>query len=79
MARPAVRTMTERLRLLFIPTPGRFGFAARLAAIDTTALTAELRVDAAMLSDSVARRIFELDELRNRRTDEVDAFDAFEG
>jgi uncharacterized protein (DUF885 family) len=40
------------------------GFAARLAAIDTTALTAELRVDAAMLSDSVARRIFELDELR---------------
>jgi uncharacterized protein (DUF885 family) len=39
------------------------GFAARLAAIDTTALTAELRVDAAMLSDSVARRIFELDEL----------------
>jgi uncharacterized protein (DUF885 family) len=39
------------------------GFAGRLAAIDTTALTAELRVDAAMLSDSVARRIFELDEL----------------
>jgi uncharacterized protein (DUF885 family) len=39
------------------------GFAARLAAVDTTALTAELRVDAAMLSDSVARRIFELDEL----------------
>jgi uncharacterized protein (DUF885 family) len=39
-------------------------FAARLAAIDATALTPELRVDAAMLSDSVARRIFELDELR---------------
>jgi len=40
------------------------GFAARLAAIDATALTAELRVDATMLADSVARRIFELDELR---------------
>ncbi|HTW13400.1 MAG TPA: DUF885 domain-containing protein, partial [Solirubrobacteraceae bacterium] len=37
---------------------------ARLAAIDTTALTAELRADAAMLSEGVARRIFELDELR---------------
>jgi uncharacterized protein (DUF885 family) len=40
------------------------GFAARLTAIDATALTAELRVDAAMLSDSIARRIFELGELR---------------
>ena len=40
------------------------GFAARLTAIDTTALTAELRVDAAMLSESIARRVFELDELR---------------
>lgn len=39
-------------------------FAAQLAAIDTTALTPELRVDAAMLSDSIARRVFELDELR---------------
>jgi uncharacterized protein (DUF885 family) len=40
------------------------GFAARLAALDTGTLTPELSVDAAMLSDSVARRIFELDELR---------------
>ena len=40
------------------------GFAARLAAIDTAALAPEPRVDAAMLADSVARRIFELDELR---------------
>ena len=40
------------------------GSAARLAAIGTTALTAELRVDATMLSESIARRVFELDELR---------------
>jgi len=40
------------------------GFAARLAALDTGTLPPELRVDAAMLSGSVARRIFELDELR---------------
>jgi uncharacterized protein (DUF885 family) len=39
-------------------------FAARLAAIGATALTAELRVDATMLSESIARRVFELDELR---------------
>jgi uncharacterized protein (DUF885 family) len=39
-------------------------FAARLAALDTAALAPELRVDAAMLSDSVARRVFELGELR---------------
>src|SRR5215469_3335401 len=40
------------------------GFAARLGTIDTAALTPELRVDAAMLTDSIARRVFELDELR---------------
>ena len=40
------------------------GFAARLAAIEVAALTAELRVDAAMLANGVARRVFELDELR---------------
>jgi uncharacterized protein (DUF885 family) len=39
-------------------------FAARLAAIDTAALSAELRVDAAMLADGMARRVFEIDELR---------------
>jgi uncharacterized protein (DUF885 family) len=38
-------------------------WAARLNALDLGALSAEHRVDAAMLADSVARRIFELDEL----------------
>jgi uncharacterized protein (DUF885 family) len=40
------------------------GFAARLDALETSALTPEARVDAAMMSGSVARRIFEIDELR---------------
>ncbi len=40
------------------------GFAARLAAIDVDALSAEHQVDARMLANSVAQRIFELDELR---------------
>jgi uncharacterized protein (DUF885 family) len=40
------------------------GFAARLAAIDTAALPPESRVDAAMLADNVARRVFDLGELR---------------
>jgi uncharacterized protein (DUF885 family) len=40
------------------------GWAARLAAVDHDALSAEHRVDAAMMADSVARRVFELDELR---------------
>jgi uncharacterized protein (DUF885 family) len=40
------------------------GFAARLEAIDDSALSAEHRVDAAMMAGSVARRVFELDELR---------------
>ena len=39
-------------------------WAARLAAVDHGALSAEHRVDAAMMADSVARRVFELDELR---------------
>jgi uncharacterized protein (DUF885 family) len=39
------------------------GWAARLDALDPGALSVEHRVDAAMLADSVARRIFELDEL----------------
>ena len=42
------------------------GFAARLAAIDVAALSAEHQVDARMLANSVALRIFELDELRER-------------
>ena len=40
------------------------GWAARLAALDRGALSAEHRVDAAMMTDSVARRAFEIDELR---------------
>jgi uncharacterized protein (DUF885 family) len=39
------------------------GWAARLNALDAGALSAEHRVDAAMMADSVARRVFELDEL----------------
>jgi uncharacterized protein (DUF885 family) len=40
------------------------GFAVRLDRIDTAALPAEIRVDAAMLADGIARRAFEIDELR---------------
>ena len=40
------------------------GWAARLEAIDDSALSAEHRIDAAMMADSVARRMFEIDELR---------------
>jgi len=40
------------------------GFSSRLERIDTAALPAELRVDAAMLADGIARRAFEIDELR---------------
>jgi len=39
-------------------------WAAVLDALDTGSLTAEHRVDAAIMADSLARRIFELDELR---------------
>jgi uncharacterized protein (DUF885 family) len=39
-------------------------WAAGLEALDAGALSAEHRVDAAIMADSVARRIFELDELR---------------
>src|SRR5436309_2165679 len=40
------------------------GWARRLAAIDRGALSAEHQVDAVMMADSVARRVFEIDELR---------------
>ncbi|HEY2277801.1 MAG TPA: DUF885 family protein, partial [Streptosporangiaceae bacterium] len=40
------------------------GWDRRLAAIDQGALSAEHRVDAAMMANGVARRVFELDELR---------------
>jgi uncharacterized protein (DUF885 family) len=39
------------------------GWAARLDALDLGALSAEHRVDVAMMADSVARRVFEIDEL----------------
>ena len=39
------------------------GWAARLEAQDAGALSAEHRVDAAMMADNVARRVFEIDEL----------------
>ena len=40
------------------------GWAARLDALDAGALSDEHRVDAAMMAGSVARRAFELDDLR---------------
>jgi len=39
-------------------------WAGRLEAIDDSALSAEHRVDAAMMANGLARRVFELDELR---------------
>jgi uncharacterized protein (DUF885 family) len=39
-------------------------WADRLATLDRGALSAEHQVDAAMMADSIARRVFELDELR---------------
>ncbi len=39
-------------------------FAARLTALDHASLDQELRVDAAVLGNDVARRLFELEELR---------------
>ena len=39
-------------------------WAARLEALDASALSAEHRVDAAIMAGSVARRVFELDDLR---------------
>jgi uncharacterized protein (DUF885 family) len=40
------------------------GWAARLGVLDRSALSAEHQVDAAMMADSIARRGFEVDELR---------------
>jgi uncharacterized protein (DUF885 family) len=42
------------------------GWAARLGAIDQSALSAEHRVDAEMMAGNVARRVFEIDELREQ-------------
>ena len=43
---------------------GLDAFAARLTAIDHAGLDRELRVDAAVLGNDVARRLFEIEELR---------------
>jgi len=40
------------------------GWADRLGALDEAALSAEQRVDAAMMAGNLSRRVFELDELR---------------
>ena len=52
------------------------GWAARLAAMDDSALSAENRVDAAMMAGSVARRMFEIDELREHTWVIVEGHDA---
>ena len=44
-------------------------FAGRLTGLDTAGLSAEHRVDAAILRNSIERRIFELDELRDHTWD----------
>ena len=44
-------------------------FAGRLDGLDTAGLSAEHRVDAAILRNSIERRIFELDELRDHTWD----------
>jgi len=43
---------------------GLDGYAARLTDLDLMALAPELRVDAALMADGVARRLFEIEELR---------------
>ncbi|HEX6521781.1 MAG TPA: DUF885 domain-containing protein [Streptosporangiaceae bacterium] len=44
--------------------PALDGWAARLSALDAQMLSAEDQVDAAIMANDVARRIFEIDELR---------------
>jgi uncharacterized protein (DUF885 family) len=48
-------------------------FAARLDSLDAATLSAEHRVDAAILRNSIERRIFELDELRDHTWDPLEA------
>ncbi len=57
LADPSAQALDEERRALD-------GWAARLTVVDHGALSAEHQVDAAMMTDSVARRVFELDELR---------------
>ena len=48
-------------------------WAARLSALDTPALSAGQQVDAAIMANDVARRIFELDELRDHTWNPLNA------
>ena len=57
LADPSAQALDEERRALD-------DWTARLTVVDHGALSAEHRVDAAMMADSVARRVFELDELR---------------
>ena len=57
LADPSVQALEDERRALD-------GWAGRLSAIEQSALSAEHRVDAAMMADSVARRAFEIEELR---------------
>ena len=57
LADPSAQALDEERRALD-------GWAARLTVVDHGALSAEHQVDAAMMTDNVARRVFELDELR---------------
>jgi len=54
---PSARALADERRALD-------GWAARLAALARGALSAEHQVDAAMMADGIARRVFEIDELR---------------
>ena len=56
LADPSAQALADERRALD-------SWAARLAAIDHGALSAEHRVDAAMMADGLARRVFEIDEL----------------
>jgi uncharacterized protein (DUF885 family) len=49
------------------------GWASRLDALDAESLSAEHRVDAAILQNSIALRSFQLDELRDHRWDPLAA------
>ena len=55
---------TDARRRLTTERRGLDEFAARLTAIDHARLDQELRVDAAVLGNDVARRLFEIEELR---------------
>src|SRR5260370_34665125 len=63
---PSARALEDERRALD-------GWAARLAAVDSGALSAEHRVDAEMMADSVARRAVGIDELREHTWDPLPA------